>query len=187
MSLKVDQAGATAHGDIVGRDKYEKHYHPLERPAGVVEQLLQKLQKEVANNDRVKHTIEALAHFHSRRSHDGVDGLEAKLKTANRSDEYLDAIEKKELFVKLLERWSLYASAQEIFAHLLAKAEYEFTYIIRPQLDGMSKAKANELVRDHIIVPMIEECGTTVFTINHSTAMGMIYWLAEQCFVRWHS
>ena len=111
MSRKVDQAGATARGDIVGRDKIEQHYHPLERP-GVIEQFLQKLQKEVENNECVRETIEALSHFHSRRSHDGVDGLEAKLKAANRSDEYLDAIEKKELFVKLLERWSLYASAQ---------------------------------------------------------------------------
>jgi len=83
-------------------------------------------------------------------------------------------------------RTSFYASAQEIFAHLLAKAEYEFTYVIRPQLNGISKVEANELVRDQIVVPIIEECGTTVFSINHSTAMGMIYWLAEQCFVRWH-
>jgi hypothetical protein len=187
MTLKVDQAGATARGDIVGRDKYEHHHHPASRQAGVVEQLLQKLQDEVAGNEHVRDTIEALAHFYSRRSHDGVDGLQAKLEKADRSDEYLDAIEKKELFAKLLERWSLYASAQEIFAYLLAKAEYEFTYVVRPQLDGISKVEANELVRDHIIVPLIEECGTTVFSINHSTAMGMIYWLAEQCFVRWHS
>ena len=80
----------------------------------------------------------------------------------------------------------MFASAQEIFAYLLAKAEYEFTYVIHPQLSKMSKVQANELVRDQIIIPMIAECGSTVFTINHSTAMGMIYWLAEQCFVRWH-
>jgi len=187
MALKVDQAGATARGDIVGRDKYEQHYHPPARQIGVVEQLLQKLQSEVANNERVKHTIEALAHFHTRRSHDGVDGLQSKLEKAGRSDEYIEAIEKKELFAKLLERWSLYASAQEIFAYLLAKTEYEFTYVVRPQLEGMSKVETNQLVRDQIIVPLIEECGTTAFSINHSTVMGMIYWLAEQCFVRWHS
>lgn len=187
MGLKVDQTGATARGDIVGRDKFEQHYHPAARQMGVVEQLLQKLQSEVATNAHVKHTIESLAHFHARRSHDGIDGLQAKLERAGRSDEYIDAIEKKELFAKLLERWSLYASAQEIFAYLLAKAEYEFTYVVRPQLQSISKVEANELVRDHIIVPLIEECGTTVFSINHSTVMGMIYWLAEQCFVRWHS
>jgi hypothetical protein len=176
-----------AQGDIIGRDKFEQHYHSINRPVSVVEHLLQKLQKEVTNNERVKHTIEALAHFQSRKSHDGVEGLEAKLKAAKRSDEYLDAISKKELFAKLLERWSLYASAQEIFAYLLAKAEYEFTYVVHPQLNGISKVRANELVRDRILEPIIAECGSTVFTINHSIAMGMIYWLAEQCFVRWHA
>jgi hypothetical protein len=187
MALKVDQAGAKAHGDIVGRDKHEHHFHLPDKTSGVVEQLLQKLQKEVEDNVHVKDTAEALAHFQKRHSHDGIEGLEAKLKEANRSDEYLNAIEKKELFAKLLERWSLYASAQEIFAYLLAKAEYEFTYVIHPQLGLVSRVHANELVRDKIIVPIIEECGSTVFTINHSIVMGMIYWLAEQCYVRWHA
>jgi hypothetical protein len=187
MSLKVDQAGASAHGDVVGRDKHEQHFHLPPRAAGVVQQLLEKLQKEVENNEHVRHTIESLAYFQTRRPHDGIIGLQAKLDAAQRSDEYFDAIEKKELFAKLLERWSLYASAQEIFVYLLAKAEYEFTYVIRPQLCTLSKVQANELVRDKIVVPAIEECGSTVFTINHSTAMGMIYWLAEQCFVRWHA
>lgn len=185
MPIKVDQAGATAQGDIVGRDKHQ-HIH-LTSPPGVVEQLLQKLQKEVENNEQVRETIEALAFFHKRRPHGGVTGLQAKLDAANRSDEYLDAIEKKELFAKLLERWSLYASAQEIFAYLLGKAEHEFNYVIRPQLGGMTRLQANELVLERIIAPTVLECGSTVFTINHSTAMGMIYWLAEQCFVRWHT
>jgi hypothetical protein len=79
MALKVDQAGAAAHGDIVGRDKHEQHFHLPERPPGVVEQLLQKLQSEVQNNEHVRHTIEALAHFQNRRSRDGVNGLQAKL------------------------------------------------------------------------------------------------------------
>ena len=157
MSLKVDQTGANAQGDIVGRDEYEQHYHSA-APAGIVEKLLKKLQDEVSNNQNVRDTIEALAHFHTRRSYDGVDGLQAKLKVAGREDEYLEAIEKKEQFAKLLERWSLYASAQEIFAYLLAKAEYEFTYVIRPQIATFSKVQVNELVRDRIVEPTVEEC-----------------------------
>lgn len=51
---------------------------------------------------------------------------------------------------------------------------------------GLSKVEVNELVRDSIVVPTVQECGSSVFVINHSTAMGMVYWLADQCFVRWH-
>ena len=64
MSLKIDQRGASARGDIVGQDKYEQHYHPAAAPAGIVEKLLKKLQDEVANNQNVQETIEALEHFH---------------------------------------------------------------------------------------------------------------------------
>jgi Fic family protein len=186
MTLKVDQKGANAQGDIVGRDKHEHHHYSASTAPGLVEKLLKRLQDEIANNQRTRDTIEALAHYQTRRAPDGVDGLQAKLTKADRDDEYLDAIEKKEQFAKLLERWSLYASAQEIFVYLLAKAEHEFTYVIRPQLETISKVRANELVRDLIVAPAVQECGATVFTINHSTAMGMVYWLAEQCFIRWH-
>jgi vacuolar-type H+-ATPase subunit I/STV1 len=185
MTLPVSQQGASAHGDVVGRDKIE-HYHPASASPGVVQQLLEKLQAEIDKNEKVRHTVEALAHFQSRRSHDGIDGLEAKLKAGHRTDEYLSALEKKELFAKLLEKWSLYASAQEIFAFLLAKAEYEFNYFIYPQILELDQIGVNQLLNDRIIIPTIADCGSRVFVLNHSVAMGMVYWLAEQCFVRWH-
>lgn len=186
MTSRVSQQGATAHGDIVGRDKIETHYHPGASKPGVVEQLLQKLQAEVENDEKVRHTIEALAHFQSRRSHDGIDGLEAKLRAGRRADEYVNALEKKELFVKLLEKWSLYASAQEIFAYLLAQVEHEFNYFVHPQITTHDTIGVNQLVNDRIVIPTIKECGSSVFVLNHGIVMGMVYWLAEQCFVRWH-
>jgi hypothetical protein len=189
MSDKVYQDGATAGGDVVGRDKITEHHHyphPPTTPPGIVEQLLMKLQEEIKNNDKVRHTIEALAHFQTRQSHDGIDGLEAKLAAGHREHEYLVALEKKEMFAKLLEKWSLYASAQEIFVFLLAKAEHEFTYAIYPKLKAISEVEINQLVHDQIVMPTINECGTTVFTLNHAVVMGMVYWLAEQCFIRWH-
>jgi hypothetical protein len=80
----------------------------------------------------------------------------------------------------------LYASAQEIFAYLLAKAEHEFSYIIHPQIPNLDPVAVNQLVNDRIVTPTLEECGCSVFTLNHAVVMGMIYWLAEQCFIRWH-
>jgi hypothetical protein len=185
--VEVNQTGASALGDIVGHDKIETHNHyPARAPVSVVEQLLAKLQLEIENNESIRHTIESLAYFHTHRSHDGADGLEAKLTKGYRTHEYFHAIEKKELFVKLLERWSLYASAQEIFAYLLAKAEHEFSYFVHPQIAKLDQATINQMIHDRIVVPTINECGATVFTLNHGVAMGMVYWLAEQCFVRWH-
>ena len=182
----VNQGRASAGGDVIAGNKTEINLSVGREQLGVVGQLLAKLQSEVEKNIHVRHTVETLARFHVRRVADGVVGLEAKLKAADRESELLDALEKKELFAKMLERWALYASAQEIFAVLLARIEYEFNYFIAPQLPCLSRLEVNQLVNDKIVVPTISECGASVFVMDHATAMGMVYWLAEQCYVRWH-
>jgi hypothetical protein len=147
----VNQKGASAQGDVVAGDKIEAHYHPIPAPIGLVEKLLLKLQTEVATNAKVRHTIESLTRFYNKRSPDGIEGLKNKLDVAGRTSEYVDALEKKEMFAKLLEKWSLYASAQEIFVHLLARAEHEFNYIIYPQIRELKQFEVNKLVTENIL------------------------------------
>jgi vacuolar-type H+-ATPase subunit I/STV1 len=188
MSVGVDQKRASAQGDVVGHDKItEVHIHEAAASSGgVVEQLLRKLEAEIADNAKTQETIEALKRYYRRRSHDGIDGLEAKLDASGRHGELHDALEKKEMFAKLLERWSLYASAQQIFVHLLARAEHEFNYNIYPKIESLQPVQVNELVTNKIVSPVVAECGSTLFAVDHGMALGMLYWLAEQCFVRWH-
>jgi hypothetical protein len=187
MTRSVTQKGATAGGDVVGGDKVvQNHYYQPVAPVGVVGELLAKLQIEIEANEKVRHTIEALARFHTKRAEDRIEGLKAKLDAGGRSAEYFAALEKKEMFVKLLERWSLYASAQEIFVYLLAQAEHHFNFSVYPQISVLSQVQINSLVDDLIVAPTINQCGASVFVLNHNVCMGMIYWLAEQCFVRWH-
>jgi hypothetical protein len=51
---------------------------------------------------------------------------------------------------------------------------------------GKSRGEIDEATAAHILDPTIEQCGTSVFVVNHSIALGMLYWLAEQCYIRWH-
>ena len=159
---------------------------PAHQVISIVERLLAKLQTEVSDSQPIQHTIEALKYYHEKRSPDGIAGLEQKLRVAGRQDELFLAFDKKEQFAKLLEKWSLYLSAQELFAYLLARAEHEFNMFIYPKIDTLDKTEINELVNERVILPTISDCGSKVFTLNHSVVMGMVYWLAEQCFVRWH-
>jgi hypothetical protein len=185
--ILVNQSGSKAGGDIVARDKIEHHHHhPVTIPSGVVEKLIQKLLAEISLSIHVQHSVDALANFERNRSVDGIDGLEAKLMVADREEEIWAAIDKKEQFVKLLEKWSLYASAQEIFAYLLAKAEHEFNHFVYPKIPLLPALEIDQIVHDRIVQTTISECGVDVFVLNHSTAMGMLYWLAEHCFIRWH-
>lgn len=183
----VNQKGAIAGHDIVARDKKVYNFSfPLPSTGGKVEVLLAQLSKEIEENSHARDTLDSLSRFHKKRTIDGVDGLEAKLKAGGRDYETLDALEKKEIFAKLLERYSHYSSAQEILAYLLARVEYNFQSFVYPQIDSLSVLEVNELVDRRIVEPTISDCGAGILAMDHSVAMGMIYWLAEQCYVRWH-
>lgn len=186
LSPQVNQSGAHADGDIVGGHK-NTHYHlPPSASVGVIEKMMERLSAEIRDNQRVHELISSLQFFYIQKTKDGVVGLQAKLIKAGRDEELLYALEKKELFVKLLDRYSLYESAQRIFAHLLAKTEHEFSLVIHPQIANLNRSEVNVLVSARIVEPLVQECGMGPLDINHSVVMGMIYWLAEQCFIRWH-
>ncbi|MBT9385644.1 hypothetical protein KM176_17365 [Pseudooceanicola sp. CBS1P-1] len=176
-----NQQGAVAGGNIAGRDFYH-----LEPKKSLVEKMLVRLQVQYDSNEKTQTTIDELARYHLRRAPDGIDGLEAKLEASGRSSYYDDAIEKKEMFAKLLEKWSLYSSAQQIFVHILAKAENEFTQVIYGQIPSRSAEEINAMVIDRIVNPIVEECGGDLMYVNHNIVQGMVYWLAEQCFIKWH-
>lgn len=184
MKDKISQQHSSAGGDIVGGDKVTTTYNAA--PTGKIEKLLFKLKEQYDGDRETQSIIDELARYHSRRAADGVFGLEAKLEAADKADSFDDAIEKKEMFAKLLQKWTMYSSAQLIFAHILAKAEVEFTMVIYPQIPGKSEADINALVVDRIVNPIVEECGDDLLAINHNLVQGMVYWLAEQCFIRWH-
>jgi len=185
MADKINQRGASAGGDVVAGNKVINTFAPLVGQ-GVVQKLLEKLYVEIQQDKTVQEKIAMLQMFYTRRASGGIIGLEAKLRAAGRDNEIDTALEKKELFVKLLERWSLYPSAQEIFVQLLAKAEHEFSMSVKPNLGNTDDATINEVITVKIVEPIIAECGAGLLMFNHMMVMGMVYWLAEQCFIRWH-
>jgi len=182
----INQKSANAGKNIIAGDNTEHHHYPAPAQTTVVEKLLTKLQQEMEQNAQVRAMIDELLYYYKRKSHDGVDGLQAKLEKGQRTHEIEFALEKKELFAKTLEKWSMYASAQEIFVHLLARADVEYTTHVLPQIGVLSEVEINAAISARIVDPIVADCGASVFKLNHATAMGMFYWLAEQCFVRWH-
>ncbi|MET4689516.1 ABC-three component system protein [Sinorhizobium fredii] len=180
----VSQSNATAGGDIVGGNKTTVHNYPI--VASRVEALMVGLAKEIESKQEVQGIIDSLQFYFKQIAPDGIAGLEAKLTHAGRSGELYIAFEKKELFVKLLDKYSLYESAQKIFAYLLAKVEHEFNFTVHPQVTHCDVLQINQLISTKIVEPIVAECGVGPLDVNHNVAMGMVYWLAEQCFVRWH-
>lgn len=131
--------------------------------------------------------IEALQFYYERHSTDGIDGLEAKLRHAGRAEELSLAVRKKEMFYRLLVEFSHFPSAQQIFAYLLARIEQTFSCHLHPLATGLNRQQFDVLIEEKVLIPVIEEVGAGVFSMNAALVSGMVYWLGEQCYVRWHS
>ncbi|WP_298330321.1 ABC-three component system protein [Asticcacaulis sp.] len=177
---KVNQSNSRANV-IIGRDAN------LIAPAqSIIDKLNEKLSLEIDEGKKIAHIIESLRYYHEKYSEDGIEGLEQKLNKAGMGAKYKRAVKDKELFVMLLEKYNAFESAQEIFATLLAKMDYCYNNKVYIVVDSFDSIEFNNLFDEQVMVPIMQECVSGVFTINHRHAMGMFYWLAEQCFVRWH-
>ncbi len=182
-NVAVDQRGASSGGDVIGRDKINNNF---ERRRGQIEVWMEKLAKEIKEDKRVQEMVDSLQYFQEKHSVDGIEGLEDKLIHAGRAAQYNKALMKKEHFAKLLDKYSLYGSAQEIFAYLLSQIDMLFEAEVFPHIENLEDAEIDSLIRQKVVEPVLAEMGDGQFLVNYNHASGMVYWLAEQCFVRWH-
>ncbi|MCW2305497.1 hypothetical protein M2324_003923 [Rhodovulum sulfidophilum] len=151
--------------------------------------LLARLDKEISDGDAyVSDFIDDLQMFQDRRSAGGLIGLEAKLEAAERHDQVEGAQAKKELFAKLLAKMQHYPSAQKIFALFLARINDVFENNIIPHASSLDRQEIDQIIEDKILQPTLNDMGAGFehFTINHAHVRGMIYWLADRCYVRWN-
>jgi len=185
------QKNIRADGDVVNGSKIENKtevYVNAVTFSPKLAALQEALREEMEHTPVVRELIDELQKYTVRvRPADGVVGLRMKLEASGRSDEIDEAMSDKEAFVILLEKWSLYHSAQEILTYIMTKAIHDFRQFIRPLLANTGRVAQNELVTGRIIHPLVNEVGYGRFQMNAVQMMGMYYWLAEQCYVKWHA
>jgi len=184
VSDSVNQGGANAGGDIVGRDKIT-NVHMIKHQQ--VRELVERLTKEMEKDEIQQQWIDNLAFFEEPYAPDGVIGLEAKLEKCGRPDKIPLAIRHKELFVKFLTKYSLYGAAQELLALCLHRIHCEFEAHVHPVCGEATVTKLDQIISAQIIQKVVEEYGLGAFALNHGLVLGMTYWLAERCYVRWHA
>jgi hypothetical protein len=192
----LNQSGSDVSGHQVGGNLDQSttnNYFGNTRPTGIsssqVQTLLQKLVKEkqeVGNFGGV--FIEQLEYYVNDRSSQTTMGLEAKLKKVGRETEVGDAIRKKEAFAKMLLKFQHWEAAQQLFAYFLALIESAFSRRIIPCCDSLTRIQIEEIIGVHIVDQIKNELGAgdEDIIINDSYIQGMIFWLADKCYVRWH-
>lgn len=172
---------------MIGRDQINHTTNQFERRKSQIEFWMEKLAEEMAHNEKTQEMVDSLQYFQEKFSIDGIVGLENKLKHAHRSPEKVKkALKRKEEFSKLLDRFGLFGSAQEIFAFLLSRTEHLFEVEVEPFIGQVDDAEIDRITQHKVVTPILDEMSQGVFAVNNNHASGMVYWLAEQCFIRWH-
>ena len=182
----VDQSGAKADGDVIGRDKIIHNDITFQQRQTQIEGWLDKLAAERESDPKAQIIVDSLQYYLDRFPFDHIVGLEAKLMHAGRSDQTRIAFRKKEAFSKFLDYWQAYPSAQEIIAYFLAKIDTAFGNEITPMLGILTNSEIDDAIKAKLVEPILNEMGVGPFMLNYNHVYGMVYWLAEQCFIRWH-
>lgn len=185
-SLTVTQRTLKVGRDNQVADQIHNYYgdSKLQSPIAA---LMERLAEEIKSDAQVQDLIDTLQFFHVRHAPDGIEGLEGKLTHAGRRDEITLALRQKDLFARLLAKHTMFDSAQQIFAYLLAKIEQDYKCYVLPNVGRVSREEIDLLINERLVSPCVAEVGAGVFSLNAHVAMGMVYWLAEQCYIRWHS
>jgi hypothetical protein len=179
----VDQRNASPQGDAVGRDKIVMH---VSERKSQIEGWLDRLAEERRNDPRARELVDSLQYYFQPSPYDDVVGLEAKLDHSGRTLQKRSALRKKEAFSKLLEDWKAFPAAQEIIAYFLSQIEACFEHEVAPLLSTAHPSQIDNLIKERLIEPVLAEMGCGPFMLNYNNVSGMVYWLAEQCYIRWH-
>jgi hypothetical protein len=184
---EIDAGRDNAGGNITNTNSNNTNYivH-VEGDGSPIARWMSQLAHEISSDTQVSDFIDTLQMYHEHLSHDGIDGLERKLEHSGRTSEISLALRKKELFQRLLAKYCMFDSAQQIFAFLLSKVEGDFRACVLPSLATKTPEEVDALFHQSIIVPCAHEIKSGVFCLNAAIAAGMVYWLAEQCYIRWH-
>lgn len=151
--------------------------------------LLQRLSSEI--NQEQKQNMELflgdLYLYVQKRDQEDDDDLETKLRSANRTAEFTNAERSLEAFNMLLEEYQYFPSGQKLFGYFLGRIHDVFCFQILNRIASLNDADIDTIIQREIIDKTISDMGEGFehFVLTHKHVRGMIYYLADRCYVRW--
>jgi hypothetical protein len=151
-----------------------------------IARLTEQYRKEKENNVRFRETVERLQHYQTQADGGLVLTLEEKLQQGGREDLIRFALATKEMFTKKLVKYSLYESAQEIQAFLLAEVYSRFhEFVYQDVCDKKPADVVNARIRVQIIEPLLGMLGENILKHYAEDINGMLYFLTGNCHIKW--
>ncbi|URK19516.1 hypothetical protein M9H61_08425 [Thalassospira sp. GO-4] len=149
--------------------------------------LLECLSKEISADEKeaIKEFASDLYLYVHQRDEEDPDTLDTKLESANRQEELSHANRTLERFTMLLEKYQHFPSGQKLLAFFLSHIHDVFTFQIKGK--NLSDSEIDDVIRTQIVEKIIADMGngSVHFTINANHVRGMVYFLADRCYVRW--
>jgi|GEM_PF-1516217 len=189
MANITTQARSTVGRNQAGRDVNEiTNYNYSDVTLTQVNTLLESLGNEINNDEKLHERLEDFSEYIDKRSKAKIVGLDKKIEKTKFNISLNKAIEKKEIFYKLMTKYSEFYSAQLLFVYFFSCIQDVFDEKIEPKIDELNIDEYNDIVDKYIIDAIINEIGggTKLMIINKNHIRGMIYFLADRCFVQWH-
>lgn len=149
----------------------------------------EKLNNEVANDDRFDGIMESLKFYIT--SRDGID-MPTKLADGGyKEQEVIEAMRKKDKFAKRLQLNRFYESAQWIDSYLFARIKMNFEVFVLPMINaGKTKDDILREVVINVIQPVLDLINNEgendeILNYNADDIFGMVYYLTGQCHLNW--
>jgi hypothetical protein len=180
----VNQEGNIVAGHQGGRDVNvtNNYYPPTSYQA--MRRLVEKFEQEIKGDAKLQHFIEELERYYKQKHGDNLT-LEEKLAGSAAKNFTDTALVAKESYSKLLTKYSLYQSAQEINVYLLGRTMFLFEYEIRPKLrEGINESALATLIID-VERQLMSEVDDNPLRFTSMEVVGMLYFLTAKCHLNW--
>lgn len=161
---------------VVSQDAKIPYLYLLER----------KIQEEIGNNNLLEHISQNLNHYIQELEDTEQMDLQGKLNLASREKELFIALRLKEKVSKLIDKYSLFASANKYLTYIFAMIIHLFKTYVYPEICAEKNLfEIKKVVSERVIIPVSEEIqkGENYFDLNYEDIEGMIYFLAGNCHI----
>jgi hypothetical protein len=181
----TNQKGNIVLGDQAGRDLTKNYIFDASQPTPMG-CLIEKLKRERENDRKFSETLAILKRYISPPPGESVDGLEFKVKAANREVLLDYAKRAKEVFAKKLMEHQFSETAQEILAYLLAEIYTRFhNHVLIAIQNRNSSQEVNLLVQTLVIDPVQALLEENPLCLYAEEINGMLYYLTGNCHIKW--
>jgi hypothetical protein len=180
---KVNQTGNFVGENLAARDVNIKNYYG---PPSVqaMRRLVEKFEAELKSDPKLQQLIEELERYYKKKDGDMLT-LEEKLEGSAAKNFTGNALVAKESYNKLLTKYSLYQSAQEINVYMLGRTMFLFDYYIKPKLrEGIDECALADLIMD-VERKLMIEVDDNPLKFTSIELVGMLYFLTGKCHLNW--